>query len=364
MKGVCIMVEDINKILVKLKEMDASKLVHYDVKQEDTTLQDYFRKRSSIMGTQKTIDELSPWERMCCYRVSDNQQFDCDTALFSTVVYHLAYGLRENGWVIRKYSEKNSKFQLVTLQKELLLRGDTMNSYATSVHSFIRKLWIPREGNKNRMMEAGILDKNGNVNSKFERNYWEDAILSHYDYFQNVLPDSAHAYIQLNHTIGNLIPVPFIGENKGQFNSPRGLGKSRDYWDLALLAIYKHYHPACSSFTYMKEPLQWLLGSASNADLCRNWLESFANWDTFVEHNFLQDFVNQQDGQYGLPKELWAGHFQQNIPVLPEKEKDFDQLFTNASAWITARGQRIAGKIYEVLEGRDLEALAEEMAGP
>ena len=104
--------------------------------------------------------------------------------------------------------------------------------------------------------------------------------------------------------------------------------------------------------------------SASNADLCRNWLESFANWDTFVEHNFLQDFVNQQDGQYGLPKELWAGHFQQNIPVLPEKEKDFDQLFTNASAWITARGQRIAGKIYEVLEGRDLEALAEEMAGP
>ena len=33
MKGVCIMVEDINKILVKLKEMDASKLVHYDVKQ-------------------------------------------------------------------------------------------------------------------------------------------------------------------------------------------------------------------------------------------------------------------------------------------------------------------------------------------
>lgn len=364
MKGVCTMLEDIKKILEKLKEMDASKLAHYDVKQEDTTLQDYFRKRSSIMGTPKTIDELSPWERMCCYRVSDDQQFDCDTALFSIVVYYLTYGLSENGWVIRKYSEKNSKFQLVTPKKEWLLRGDTMNSYATSVHSVIRKLWIPREGNKKRMIEAGILDEKGNVNSKLEKNYWEDVILSHYDYFRNVLPDSAHAYIQLNHTMGNLIPVPFISENKGQFNSPRGLGKSKDYWDLALLAVYKHYHPACSGFAYMQDPLKWLLGSASNVALCRNWLESFATWDTFVEQNFLQDFVNQQDGRFGLPKELWAGHFQQNISVLPEKEKDFDQLFTNAAAWITARGQRIAEKIHEVLEGRDLAALAEEMVDP
>lgn len=126
-------------------------------------------------------------------------------------------------------------------------------------------------------------------------------------------------------TIGNLLPIP------PAFQS-RGISSSKDYWDFALLCIYQYYQ---TQFDF-----SWILREGKSVKICKQWLDAFHTWDNFVEENFLQDFVNQKaGGEYDPPKELWKGHF--SGPVLPNKQEDFEQFFTNASAWILARGTRM-----------------------
>ncbi|MDU1326222.1 MAG: hypothetical protein E6933_13755 [Clostridiales bacterium] len=88
-------------------------------------------------------------------------------------------------------------------------------------------------------------------------------------------------------------------------------------------------------------PVTWLLcGKEEALLLCEEWLNSYESWDAFVEGNFLQGFVNQEGNGYGWPKELWKGHFTGSVS--PKEEGQFVEFFTNAAAWITARGTRIA----------------------
>lgn len=355
----CSMVEDIKRVLEKLQKMDVKALACYDVKLEDEILQHYINENAaSFKRPAKAMGELPPWERMCYYKVSGTKGTDCDVALFNMVVYYLAYGLGEKGWKIRKYYSKYQLKKPKTEGIDWVLCGDTMNSYATSVRGYIRDIWKP--GNKEKMKDEEILDEKGYVNSAFEENYWEDVILRHDGYFRNVLPRSAQEYIRLNHTIGNFIPVPFISAQGGQFNSPRGIGPSNDYWDLALLAIYHYYHKDFSIKAYPSFALRCLLGDTANVRLCQDWLDSFEGavgeekWNRFVEQNFLQNFVKD-----GMPLPLWEGHF--TGEVMPKNEEHYNDFFTNASSWIAARGETIAKKIKEVLKNNDLTALAKEM---
>lgn len=139
-------------------------------------------------------------------------------------------------------------------------------------------------------------------------------------------------YLKAVYTIGNFIPVPSGFQR-------RGMGPSKDYWDLALMCIYNYYAekkgwpPAWPQYT-----LTWLLsGNETALPLCKKWLDSYEIWDAFVEGNFLQDFV---ENSCGMPKPLWTGHFDSN--VLPKNEEQFKAFFTNAAKWITARGDKIA----------------------
>ena len=157
-------------------------------------------------------------------------------------------------------------------------------------------------------------------------------------------PDSVRAilnrygavnYLKVAYTIGNFIPVPSGFQR-------RGMGPSRDCWDLALMCICNYY--AEKKGRPVKRPkytLTWLLSSSAEAlTLCKEWLDSYETWEAFVEGNFLQDFVSQEGSGYGWPKELWKGHFTGS--VLPKGADQFTEFFTNAAARITARGTRIA----------------------
>lgn len=369
------MVEKIKSILEDLQKKTVEELASYDVKLEDGILQIYINTNAGSgecpqkCWPKKAMGELEPWQRMCYYQVSGSTGTDCDVALFTVVVYYLAYGLGEKGWKINKYK---GKYQLENSEEGWDLRGDTMNSYATTVHGYIKNVWMQLPNNKANMIDKEIIritSKRGNwgVNSKFKKNYWEDVILCNYDYFQNVLPYDGTKYIRLNHTIGNFIPVPFV-EGGGDFNSPRGFdGSSYDFWDLALMCIYNYYfsiHDSTCNLKYPHYDLKWLLGKDQNVDLCRNWLDSFGSsasgWDTFVKQNFLQDFVEgEENDHYGLPKELWEGHFEGT--VIPKKEEHYNDFFKYASERIEARGKKIAKKIKNELEGKDLAILANEM---
>ncbi len=347
------MVEDVKMILEKIQKMNVEDLACYDIKLEDGILQDYINTNAFLFTrASKKMDKLSPWERMCYYRVSGDTGTDCDVALFTVVAYYLAFDLGD-GWMLKKHY---GGYHLENPDVKWTLRGDTMNSYATTIHHYIREQWIPAPNHTEEMVDDRIITKDTKIISALGS--WEDVILRHYGYFRNVLPISGHKFVFLNHTIGNFIPVPFIcGKGKGKFNAPRGINASADYWDLALLCIYNHYFSIQDS----RYDLKWLLGNDQNVELCQDWLDGFGSkasgWNTFVEQNSMQKFVDQK----GMPKELWDGHFAGE--VMPGEEEHYDKFFKNASSWIEARGITIAKKIKEALKDEDLTALAKKMVG-
>lgn len=159
----------------------------------------------------------------------------------------------------------------------------------------------------------------------------------------------AEEFLRVSYTLGNFIPVPPAFQKRG-YGTP-----SKDYWDLALLAIYDYYHG--TNYSFPPFSLRWLVGDVGSAKKCQRWLKCFSCWDDFVERNYLQPFV----GPYGFPRELWKEHFTGD--VMPLTESQFEEFFTNASSWILARGNRIAIAVKDKMkENPDLEELAEQMS--
>ena len=156
-----------------------------------------------------------------------------------------------------------------------------------------------------------------------------------------------HGVYGVVYTIGNFIPVPF----KDDLNRRR-YSLCKDYWDLTLLAIYRHYEQNDEGNSN-----GW--SGLLSREGVKCWLSGYGSWDAFVEGNFLQDFGDEKTKNgYGMPKPLWTGHF--DNPGLP-KEGKFEEFFTNAAAWIMARGKRIAIALADALgPAAEQESSAEE----
>ena len=226
---------------------------------------------------------------------SGGYDYDYDASLFANLIYQNT--IFPDGKIEPK-SKDRYEFEYVIRCDGTCYRGDTMNSWKTTVNEFITQT----EEKKNVSLDDLI----------------DDPV---------ELPPCGTLFLNLVYTVGNFIPVPVTSN----FNKRR-YSLSNDYWDLTLLAIYCYYMGFKNEKKWdklLKESKDWLGPTGEK------------NWNHFVEKYFLQDFVNQQAGEgYGPPKELWAGHFFGSS--LPGNEKDFEQFFTNASAWILARGTRIA----------------------
>lgn len=225
---------------------------------------------------------------------SSGYDYDYDASFFANLIYQNT--IFPDGKIEPK-SKDRYEFEYVIRCDGTCYRGDTMNSWKTTVNEFI----IQTNG-KQTVSPDDLIDDPAE------------------------LPPCGTLFLNLVYTIGNFIPVPVTSN----FNTNRSK-LSKDYWDLTLLEIYRYYMEVESSEewrTLMNESKDWLGPNGEK------------NWNHFVEKYFLQDFVKQKaDGGYGPPKELWDGHFTGDI--LPQKQKDFGQFFTNASAWILARGMRL-----------------------
>ena len=241
---------------------------------------------------------------------SGGYDYDYDTSSFANLIYQNT--IFPDGKIEPK-SKDRYEFEYVICCDGACYRGDTMNSWWTTVSRFIN--------------QSGITGAEQNIS-------WDDLIDDPVE-----LPSCVTLFLNLVYTIGNFIPVPVTSN----FNTNRSK-PSKDYWDLTLLAIYRYYMAVENENAWeklMKESEDWLGPRGEK------------NWNHFVEKYFLQDFVKQKaDGGYGPPKELWDGHFTGDI--LPQKQKDFGQFFTNASAWILARGMRLA-RALEKIEAKDKE---------
>ena len=388
--------EKIFGILKMLQKMSVLDLNRFDVKdgQEGKVYyhKTYVDKAQEAMegcgGLSLNWCDMSPWQKMCVYKVSDGDGVDCDVALRNVVIYWLAFYKDDEMQEIREQDEKPGSYELVSKQGGIL-RGDTMNSYATTVHEKLNML-PDTPKNKEIMKAKGIITGKKAKNTKryyldpmnkFPAKkswYWDAVVLEHYEYFKEILSSDfgeLEMFVSLVHTLGNFIPVPFKSAKDGEFNRPRGFSRSQDYWDLALFWIHHYY------MTKEEDGLRdWILSGKGDPDnnltLCKEWLDDRVNgsdgwndngpdgWNHFVEQNFLQDFVNQENDGYGRPKALWNGHFE-NQGNKPSGEQ-FSEFFTNASAWILARGVRIALAVKDQLTDlpeEKLKELARRMAG-
>lgn len=274
-------------------------------------------------------------------RWSTTFKFDEDVSLVSMFVYCRTIFKNYNEIkLLRQTGDGYYKYEVKIEDKKITFRGDTMNSWKTTLNEFGKlygSKYLEDEYVKNSLPWIECF---GQI-----ENYQEG----------KQLPTYITDFLEVVYTIGNFIPVPFIGKNS--FNQKRGNMLS-DYWDLALLLIYKWYQSPDED--NLKDfYLQRLVCDQEEIDLCRNWLDIFGDWNNFVEQNYMQPFVKEiecEEGkQYGVPLELWDGHFNGGIsPIKDEnyrehnKESDdwqFEQFFVNARIRILRRGELIANAL-------------------
>ena len=156
-------------------------------------------------------------------------------------------------------------------------------------------------------------------------------------------------FIASYHTLGNYCPVA-TGSN-----GPRGLGKSNDYWDLAMIAIYKWYTE--NDDAYVNDMLQ---GNKEVVYTYKKWLEFFGKgidgWYNFVDTLFMQDYVYTEKDEevqnheklYYEPKPLWEGHNWENITLPIDK---CDEFFETVTDRILNRGKRMIEALKKIIQG-------------
>lgn len=282
--------EKILEVLKQLDQEDVYEMLSFDVKDGEEPggaayHEKYMSKAKQCMETlgwnpSEDWDNMTPWQKLCVYKVSGKVGVDCDAALRNAVIYALAYGLLEEGWTIEEQGKNRWHYQLRSqTQPAWVLRGDTMNSYATTIHAYIHRVmgttyWdelLRRKIIDPKRTRRGML----NIQDRYyykagtktkAKNHWERAILSNYDIFQRAETPALPSFFRSVHTLGNFVPVPFCSNEEGEFNRPRGFGLSKDYWDLALVCFYNYYaqKSGCSAITWHGKniyTLEWMLGA-------------------------------------------------------------------------------------------------------
>lgn len=213
--------------------------------------------------------------------------------------------------------------------------GETMNSQNTTLGALYKLIETPQHIEERQMLKAGRGFQRISIRYILSR-YAQDTR------GQSALFDKIkgmQCFLSVYHTLGNFIPVP------PGCNGPRGTGKLKDYWDLTLKVIYDYF--VCDT-----DNIKDIVGEQKH-DLYKTWLDSFQDthsgknsWNNFVEKNYLHDFVfsHGEDKGYGIPKELWKGHFSQE--VLPSTIEQVEQFYTNVSASIIERGKKMLTKLH------------------
>lgn len=287
---------------------------------------------------ERIYDIEDPYERFLKYR-NDNSllgiSFEGDVSIRTMYIFTKLFPyVNMEGRRIELYKSVDSenllehnklklKFEIGdSLNHDFVYRGDTMNSCSGTVNVYIRA-------------------------------------------FGHKLPDVAKEFASLTHTIGNYTPVPF--KKKGvEFNSPRGFNnyKINDYWDLTLLAIYNWFLVKNGKIPAYQLELLDVVKTKEAVQMVERWLENFKDekgrysWDRFVTENFMEDFVDNIEetscerinGTYGMPKELWQGHFSSfNDYNRPFTKEEFIQFFTNVTVAIRARGIRMCENLTDIL---------------
>lgn len=284
-----------------------------------------------LNGAKEMMGEKDPAEKWYLYKTLDKGQriqFDCDN---SSTTCQLAAEIYMTLWDedIHAYCEKAGT---PAGERDVTLVGETMNSILTTLNELAKKLKGQRRWSWAR---------------------WKDLHETAPEEFKEIFDKcpEAREFIAVAHTIGNFLPWP------AGCNGPRGTGPVKDYWDLTLKCIYLWYQ---ENKEWLKEgprlPQNGKIVGLFDSQMANfdQYLATFGTWDMFVEENYMAPFVHlitdsrhqelveelgidEIEGCYGLPKELWEGHF--SGQVLPQKKEQIEVFFKRATERILARGE-------------------------
>lgn len=316
------LIDEIVRIICELRDGDIDELVRYDLKLD--------RNRT----------EEHPWKRLCSYKSEKDLDSECDKSLRIMIIFWLSFGF--NRWKIRR---KGDNFELRSREVPFVVRGDVMNSYATTARIY---LYLYPEG--------GLKNKRQNINELVLEQYDKEPML-HNLYETNT--DFAEL-IKLCHTVGNILPCP-----SGDLNGARGIGPSNDYFDIFLMWVQKYF--------------EYGEGFAAGVSLFPGgreflaYISDYEDFQDYIRRNFLQDFVKEKSGTMAVSP-LWMSEstnlFKQFVKgdqtLLPINLEQCTAYFHNAGERIIARGENIIKAVksrldeYEKADIR-LERLAEDM---
>lgn len=275
--------------------------------------------------------------------------YDADASLEAVVAYEKLFPFvnRIEDRVIRtqkSYNVFGLKYELgeANCTGGVAFRGDTMNSVATT--------------NKMYFFEHKDIEK-----ENFE---W---------------PKEALDFIDVYHTLGNFMVLPFI--NGLSVNRERGIGPSKDYFDIFLLAIYNFYAEcAGKEIKYKRATLLKVLRDKRTAMFFANYLREFIEvdrcrfseintqliddiedgsmnicyvipgWEAFIEENLLQDYVTTGPyGRFRMPKELWKEHFDlyERDVAYPYGDEKTIEFWKNATEMIKKRSARMYNELHK-----------------
>lgn len=286
--------------------------------------------------------------------------YDADSSIEAVVMYEKIFPFVNE--ISRKsicpqkggFNKYGLKYELANKEKGsgVSFRGDTLNTVATTNREYCKL--INRLQPVNPHWSADDID-------------W---------------PKEALEFIDVYHTPGNFWILPYI---EGiSVNCDRGIGAAKDYFDLFLLAIYQYY--SCIEGRKVEYENINLIKVMNNKEKVVRFFEVYLKafimnkqetctinpcgidkiaskkdknkvlgWNEFIENNYLQDYVEVDlEGNYGMPKELWCGHFDMFNSTLfpyPTTKSQFTEFWKNATEIIRKRGHRI----YNVLHKGDVD---------
>ncbi|MCR5734149.1 MAG: hypothetical protein K6G22_06010 [Lachnospiraceae bacterium] len=293
------------------------------------------------------------------YKFRKNEiDYDADSSIEANVIYENVFGRimnRIEKKVIRRQYDNNDLYNKFGLKYELgepdcrggvSFRGDTMNSVATTTRAYF---WAHKEMHRTR---------------KREDFPW---------------PKEAQNLMDLYHTPGNFMVLPYIKDIS--INKSRGVGNTRDYFDLFLLAVYNFFLEKNGQTPEEKMSLRYMFNNDERTELFMTYyLMPYINddmrrfdtipcqlvddiedssrlidyvvpgWESFVEKNYLQDFVSTGHyDHYSKPLELWRGHFEEKSIryALPCQEEEFFEFWENAADRIKKRSARIYDALHK-----------------
>lgn len=289
------------------------------------------------------LNEKSVWKRYFLYKNDlGAEDPDSRSLLLQRMYRELWPGVEDKDYMMLD-SYALDTYSGEATEKLRSVCGDTMNSVTTTLNHF------PSEcGNSLKKMTCHYLSL-GADDASFERDLTSELWGEYWETGQEaIITDMLHDFLKVWHTIGNFIPVP-LGFNRGRYQT------TRDYWDLTLLAIYKWYHGEDDA---IKNLITDRSQDASNYAVNNTikWLSDFQrdgkpSWQTFVEENYMQSFVESDRDTYGMPKELWPGHFSSDF--MPYQIDELESFFTNATQWITERSDRMFKSIKHLCRNGD-----------